>query len=390
MFPRALRLVRIAGVDVRLDPSLLVFAALIVWTFTGRFRPSHGLTVALTMALVGTICFLGSILAHELAHALEARHRGMHVEGVTLFLFGGVTEMHAHGQTARDELAVAAVGPYVSLVCAALLGLLATFASDLLPAAVATPVATVAGLLGWLNLALALFNLIPGAPLDGGRVLRAVLWLLLHDRMLALRVSVRAGQALAIALVAGAGWLLLRVPGSAVSALLTAAIGVFLYVAARKELQHAVLDELLTEHTVGQLFARLDVPAPAPAAAVPDGPADAPAGPATAQPPVVADDAALPAVAPAPAVEVTDDLHVLIDRFQDEQPAVRVVRDGELLGTIDRATAAHALADLRDTVRRGTARRGATRRRTDRRSAGRPSGDDTPAAADARAAGERP
>jgi Zn-dependent protease len=387
MFPRALRLIRIAGVDVRLDPSLLVFAALIVWTFTGRFRPSHGLTVALTMALVGTVCFLGSILAHELAHALEARHRGMHVEGVTLFLFGGVTEMHAHGQTARDELAVAAVGPYVSLVCAALLGLLATFASDLLPAAVATPVATVAGLLGWLNLALAIFNLIPGAPLDGGRVLRAVLWLLLHDRMLALRVSVRAGQTLAIALVAGAGWLLLRVPGSAVSALLTAAIGVFLYVAARKELQHAVLDELLTEHTVGQLFARLDVPAPASAAAVPDGPADAPA----AQTPLVADDAAPPAAPPAPAVEVTDDLHVLIDRFQDEQPTVRVVRDGELLGTIDRATAAHALADLRDTARRGTARRAATRRGAGRRGAGRPSVDDTPATADARpAARERP
>jgi Zn-dependent protease len=337
MFPRALRLVRIAGVDIRLDPSLLLFAALIVWTFTGRFQPAHGLTVAVTMALVGTVCFLASILAHELAHALEARHRGMHVEGVTLFLFGGVTEMHAHGQTARDELAVAAVGPYVSLLCAAVLGLLATFASDLLPAAVAAPVATVAGLLGWLNLALAVFNLVPGAPLDGGRVLRAVLWLLLHDRMLALRVSVRAGQTLAIILVVAGGWLLVRVPGSALSALLTAAIGVFLYVAARKELQHAILDELLTEHTVGQLFAHLDVPAPARTGA--DGLDRAPVGSAT------------------PAVEVTDDLHALIDQFQDEQPSVHVVRDGLVLGTIDRAAAANALADLRDTARRGMTRR---------------------------------
>jgi Zn-dependent protease len=351
MFPRALRLVRIAGVDVRLDPSLLLFAVLIVWTFTGRFQPAHGLTVALTMALVGTVCFLASVLAHELAHALEARHRGMHVEGVTLFLFGGVTEMHAHGQTARDELAVAAVGPYVSLLCAAVLGLLATFASELLPAAAAAPVATVAGLLGWLNLALALFNLIPGAPLDGGRVLRAVLWLLLHDRMLALRVSVRAGQVLAIALVVGAGWLLLRVPGSALSALLTAAIGVFLYVAARKELQHAVLDELLTEHTVGQLLARLDVPTPARA-----GTPVSPSAPAAGSP--------TPGGPALPAVEVTDDLHDLIDRFQDAQPEVQVVCDGELLGTIDRATAAHALAELRDAARRGT-RRAASRRGQD-------------------------
>jgi Zn-dependent protease len=358
MFPRALRLLRIAGVDVRLDPSLLVFAVLIVWTFTGRFEPAYGLTVAVSMAVVGTVCFLASILAHELAHALEARHRGMHVEGVTLFLFGGVTEMHAHGQTARDELAVAAVGPYVSLLCAAVLGLFATFAADLLPAVVAAPVATVAGLLGWLNLALALFNIIPGAPLDGGRVLRAVLWLLLHDRMLALRVSVRAGQALAIALVVGGGWLLLRVPGSALSALLTAAIGVFLYVAARKELQHAVLDELLTEHTVGQLLARLEVPTPARTgtAAPPTTPATGSAVPGTTA----------PVTSALPAVEVTDDLHALIDRFQDEQPEVQVLRDGELLGTIDRATAAQALAELRDAARRGTTRRSPSPRDPDR------------------------
>ena len=365
MFPRALRLVRIAGIDVRLDPSLLLFAVLIVWTFTGRFQPAHGLTVAVTMALVGTVCFLASVLAHELAHALEARHRGMHVEGVTLFLFGGVTELHAHGQTARDELAVAAVGPYVSLLCAAVLGLLATFASDLLPATLAGPVATVAGLLGWLNLALALFNLIPGAPLDGGRVLRAVLWLVLHDRMLALRVSVWAGQALAFALVVTGGWLLLRVPGAALSALLTAAVGVFLYLAARKELQHAMLDELLTEHSVGQLFARLAVPAPARAGA--SGVATERLGPAPPGGPALPDE---PAAAggwgsATPAVEVTDDLHALIDGFQDEQPEVRVVRDGEELGTIDRATAASALADLRDTARRGRTRRGTTRRVTD-------------------------
>jgi Zn-dependent protease len=369
MFPRALRLVRIAGVDVRLDPSLLLFAALIVWTFTGRFQPTYGLTVAVTMAVVGTVCFLASVLAHELAHALEARHRGMRVEGVTLFLFGGVTEMHAHGQTARDELAVAAVGPYVSLVCAAVLGLLATFASDLLPATLAGPVATVAGLLGWLNLALALFNLIPGAPLDGGRVLRAVLWLVLHDRMLALRVSVRAGQALALVLVVAGGWLLVRVPGAALSALLTAAIGVFLYVAARKELQHALLDELLTEHTVGQLLARLELPAPARAAA--DPARGEPVGLAAAGAAAERTPPALPGSVAAggqrtapPTVEVTDDLHALIDGFQDDQPEVRVVRDGEVLGTIDRATAAQALADLRDAARRG-ASRGGTGRTTD-------------------------
>src|SRR5699024_10473211 len=126
----------------------------------------------------------------------EARHRGIRVHAITLLLFGGVTEMHAHGQRPNDEFAIAAAGPYASLVCAATFGLLATFAHDLLPDAAADPIAEVAGLLGWWTLLLALFNLVPGAPLDGGRVLRAILWWLLGERMRALRITVRAGQLL--------------------------------------------------------------------------------------------------------------------------------------------------------------------------------------------------
>lgn len=341
MFPRALRLIRVLGVDVRLDPSLLLFAVLIVWTFTSRFAVRVGFGVALLMATIGMLAFFGSILAHELAHALEARHRGMHVEGVTLFLFGGVTEMHAHGQTARDELAVAAVGPYVSLLCAAVFGLVATFASDLLPTAVAGPIAEVAGLLGWLNLALAVFNLIPGAPLDGGRVLRAVLWLMLRDRMRALRVSVRAGQTLALALAGLGIWLVLQTPEALVAAGMSLVVGVFLFVAARRELQHAELDELLTDHTVGQLLVRMPPPAPLPGAA-----------PSAAEEPSRSTGAV--AVSPAtglPHVDVDDDLHVLIDRFQGDHDQVELRHDGRPLGLLAQRDAAHAIGELRAAAR---------------------------------------
>jgi Zn-dependent protease len=339
MFPRALRLIRIVGVDVRLDPSLLLFAVLIVWTFTSRFAVRYGLGVALLMASFGMLAFFGSILAHELAHALEARHRGMHVEGVTLFLFGGVTEMHAHGQTARDELAVAAVGPYVSLLCAAVFGLLATFAADLFRTAVAGPLAEVAGLLGWLNLALAAFNLVPGAPLDGGRVLRAILWLTLRDRMRALRISVRAGQALALALAGLGIWLVLRTPEAVVAAGMSLVIGVFLFVAARRELQHAELDELLTDHTVGQLLDRMPAPAPLTAATPSDSRA-----------------VAVSEVTGLPHVDVGDDLHVLIERFQGEHDQVELRRDGQPLGLLVQRDVAHAIAELRATARGWRAR----------------------------------
>jgi Zn-dependent protease len=332
MFPRAMRSGSIGGTAIRLDPSLLLFALLIVWTFTIRFEPAHGRGVALAMALVGTVAFFASILAHELAHALEATHRGMEVEGITLFLFGGVTEMHAHGQTPRDELAVAAVGPWISLVCGALFGLVATFADQLLPGALAGPVAEVAGLLGWLNVALAAFNLVPGAPLDGGRVLRAILWMTLGDRDRALTIAARAGQLLGVALIGFAVWLYLQQPRAFVGALMSALIGAFLFNAARSELVQARLDRLLTERTVAQLIDDLEHWSPT----------------------APGDDTMAP---PAPGVELDADLHELIDRFQGDHDVVHLERDGQHVGTLTQREAARAIAALKAASRSRTSRR---------------------------------
>lgn len=333
----------LAGVEVRLDASILVLVALVAWAFTGIFRADHELGVALAMAALGALLVVLTTLAHELGHALEARHRGMKVEAVTLLLFGGVTEMHAEDQTARDELAVAVVGPWISLVSAAVFGLLATFADQLFPDSVSGSIAQLAGVLGWWNLLLAAFNLVPGAPLDGGRVLRALLWMVLGDRLRALRVSVRAGQLIGVALVAfGVATLVRGGPRATLVAAALALSGVFLVRAAATELRHAELNAVLEGRRVVDLVGA--PPASVTAGEGASGP-DTP-GPRPSPPPAPAGTA--PALGPAvPSVTLDDDLHTLIEAFQGDHDVVRVTWGGREVTTLTSAEVARAIARLR-------------------------------------------
>jgi Zn-dependent protease len=274
MFARSFQLGRLAGIAVRLDASLLLFAVLVAWVFGANFLQRHGLAVAAVMAVTATLLFLGSVLVHELAHGLEARYRDIPVHGITLFFFGGMTEMQTGSRSPRDEFAVSAVGPYASLVCGAAFGLVAAFA-PMLGDALAGPVAGVAGLLAWLNLFLAAFNLVPGAPLDGGRVLRAALWWLLGDRNRAVLVAGRAGQVLAATLVLlgtgllavglglgpypdgqapTAGWV--RLAESPVFGIVLVLVGAFIFQAARTELAQNQVDRLLEVGRVRELLGR--------------------------------------------------------------------------------------------------------------------------------------
>lgn len=252
---RALRIARVRGVDVRLDPSLLLLALLLVWLLTTRFGPAWGTPTALAMGAAASVLFFVSILVHELAHALEALHRDIEVEGITLLLFGGVTEMHTESRHPRDEFVIAAVGPYASLVCAAVFGLIAAAAPFALPRAASGAVIEVARLLAYLNLLLAAFNLVPGAPLDGGRVLRAALWLLTGDRIRAVRGAARAGQAFALALVAfGILEFARGLELAAIGGVWWILIGVFLFTAARAELRRARLQALYRGRTVADVL----------------------------------------------------------------------------------------------------------------------------------------
>ena len=251
MFSRSYRMARIGGVDVRVEPSWVFLVLLVLWSFHVQFTvPGRRSVTTLGMAVAAAVLFFLSLLAHELAHALEGAHRDIEVHGITLMVFGGVTEMGISPRRPRDEFVISAVGPYVSLVAGALFGLIATFATVF---GAPAPVAEVAGTLGWLNVFLAVFNFVPGAPLDGGRVLRSAIWAVTRDRHRAVRWASYAGQAVAAALFLLAARLVLLRPAAFVTALWAAFIGWFMWRAARQERRRSEVEVLLEGRTIAAL-----------------------------------------------------------------------------------------------------------------------------------------
>ena len=170
----SLTLGRIAGIRFGVNWSWAIVFALIVWTLaTGIFpstNPGHDQRTYIAMAIVAALLFFTSLLMHEFGHALEAKREGVEIEGITLWLFGGVAKFRGMFPSAGAEFRIAIAGPLVSLVLGAVFVLLAWKAS--LPEVADG----VAAWLGYINLTLLVFNLIPALPLDGGRVLRSILW----------------------------------------------------------------------------------------------------------------------------------------------------------------------------------------------------------------------
>jgi Zn-dependent protease len=240
--------------------SALLIAGLIAWSLAGSLLPAQapGLTPAAywLAGLVGAGLFLGSLLAHEVGHALVARRAGLAVRGITLWLLGGVALLEDEPATPRDELRVALVGPAVSLALAAVFGLAAVAGSVAgLPAAVVA----VAAWLAVVNAILAVFNLIPAAPLDGGRVLRGLLWRRHGSRVRAAVTATKAGVWVGAGLVAYG--LLGAFTGWGIGTLWTALVGWFLMSAARQERDWAVARSGLEGLRADQVMT------PAPAAA---------------------------------------------------------------------------------------------------------------------------
>lgn len=203
---------RILGVRVGLHPSWFVILLLVAWASAAQYAAEDvalSRPVASGMGVATALLFFASLLAHELGHAVVARRLGVPVRGITLFLLGGVAEISQEIRTAGREFVVAAVGPGVSLALAAAFGLVA-FATD------AVPAAPIAATLAAANALLAAFNLIPGLPLDGGRILRAGVWRATGDYRRATRVGVVGGRLVALALLVLGAVLLLT--GSAVGA----------------------------------------------------------------------------------------------------------------------------------------------------------------------------
>jgi Zn-dependent protease/predicted transcriptional regulator len=248
----SIHLGRIAGVRIGLNWSWAVVFALIVWSLAVGIFPSQnpGLSdgTYIAMALAAALFFFASLLAHELGHARQARREGMEIEGITLWLFGGVAQFKGAFPSAGAEFRIAIAGPLVSLGLGIFFVLLAVFAR--LPNAVDG----VAAWLGYINLSLLVFNLLPALPLDGGRVFRSALWYLKGDLAWATRVAADVGRAFGYLLIA-AGIALLIFQGSFSGAWL-AFIGWFLLQAATAEARYVATRQALEGLHVRDLMVR--------------------------------------------------------------------------------------------------------------------------------------
>jgi Zn-dependent protease/predicted transcriptional regulator len=216
------------GVPVRIDISWFFIAFLIGWSFYTLYStefPRLADAIAALLGIATAVLFFLSVLLHELSHSLMARRLGMPVRGITLFIFGGVTETGGEAETAGDEFAVAVVGPLASLVLAAAFWSLVNLTGEVIPESVRYGL----GHLGWLNLGLGLFNLLPGFPLDGGRVLRSAVWRATGDMDRATRAAAAGGKVVAGLMIAFG---FLYIAAGNLGGLWYAAIGWFLYQAA--------------------------------------------------------------------------------------------------------------------------------------------------------------
>jgi Zn-dependent protease len=250
-----LSLGRIAGIKVGVNWSALAIVVLIVVGLaSGQFPsqyPGRSPVLYVLAALVAAVLFLASLLAHELAHAIVARRNGVEVRSIVLWLLGGVAQLEGEPRTPGADFRIAVVGPLTSLALGAMFGVVGAVAAAVDAGQLAV------GVLMYLavtNIVLAIFNLIPAAPLDGGRVLRAALWRWRGDREAAAVTAARAGRVVGFLLV-GLG--LLQTFGTGTfSGIWLALVGWFLISAATAEEQQAQMASRLSGVRVGDVMTR--------------------------------------------------------------------------------------------------------------------------------------
>jgi Zn-dependent protease/predicted transcriptional regulator len=255
MFGGRITLFKLMGFEVRVDASWIILAFLITWSLAVGYFPAQdpGLHRAdyWWMGVAAAVGLFGSIVVHEFAHSVVARRNGLPMQGITLFIFGGVAEMSGEPPSARTEFLMAAAGPLTSVVVGCLFyGIYRAAPATWPPALVG-----VIHYLGWMNWVLALFNSIPAFPLDGGRVLRSILWNSTKNLTRATKISSQIGQGFAILLIVmGVVQLFF---GSLVSAIWWFVLGMFLKSAAEQSYQQVMLRSALAGEPIRR-FMRTD------------------------------------------------------------------------------------------------------------------------------------
>jgi Zn-dependent protease/predicted transcriptional regulator len=250
MFGKRINLFKLLGFQVRIDLSWIIIAVLVAWSLSTGFFPFYleGLSTGTywIMGIVGAAGLFLSIIIHEFSHSLVARRYGMPMKGITLFIFGGMAEMSDEPPSPKAEFIMAAVGPISSIIIA---GLFYAIYSAGVTVGISKPVNGVVQYLGFINLVLAAFNTVPAFPLDGGRVLRSILWGIKGNLRWATRVASKIGSGFGILLILFGIFNVLFV-GNFIGGMWWFLIGMFLHNAARMSYQQLLTRKALEGESV--------------------------------------------------------------------------------------------------------------------------------------------
>jgi len=252
---RGLKLFRVLGIQISLNYTWFIVFGLIVWSLAMGYFPSSypdlSRSAHLVMGFLGAFFLFLSVLVHELTHSYIAKREGIEVKEITLFIFGGVSQLAKEPEDPKKELKMAIGGPLSSLVLALIFWIVSKVTSP------APHLILITGLLGYLaaiNLSLGIFNLIPGFPLDGGRVLRAFYWKKTGSLKKATRVASEAGKWIGVGIILlGLFWIL---TGNLIGGFWFVIIGIFLRSAAEEGLQQVVTKGALEGVKVKELMSR--------------------------------------------------------------------------------------------------------------------------------------
>lgn len=258
-----MQLARVLGIRIGASPSWFAFLFFMIWALTGLFSdalPDASHTTTYAVAVAGAFLFFISVTLHELGHAIVARRNGIGVMGIDLWVFGGLAKLTRDSETPGEEFRVAVAGPVVTAVLVALsLGAVAatSHAGSSVDSIIGsdtaeTPLLALMAWVAMMNAALLAFNLVPGFPLDGGRIARAIAWRLTGDRNRATRLAGRLGQGFAYLLMGGG--LFLAFQGAVGSGLWLLILGWFLSSGARGAIAASAFSERMAGVTVADLM----------------------------------------------------------------------------------------------------------------------------------------
>ena len=252
---KKIEIARISGIPIKLDLSWFIILAFITWTLASGYFPSKypelDKFTYLVMGLLSALLLFVSVLLHELSHSLVARRHNIPIRGITLFIFGGIAEMDQEPPTARSEILMAAAGPLCSGILALLFLLVGNFFTNFLPYA---PIIGVLQYCMFINTALMIFNLLPGFPLDGGRILRAAIWNSTGDLKKATYTTSRIGSSMGLFFIIFGFFQIFN--GNFIGGLWLALIGMFIKSAADASYQQLVSGNVLQGIKISEIMTR--------------------------------------------------------------------------------------------------------------------------------------